>query len=330
MKIIVTGGAGFIGSHLVEELVSRSYDVIVLDNFSTGTLKNLNNVINKIQVVECDLSKKESWIQHFSEVDLGFHLAALADIVPSIEKPLEYFQSNVMGTLNVLESSRKFNIKKIIYSASSSCYGIPEDLPTSETSKIMPQYPYALTKYLGEQLVLHWNNVYKLQAISLRFFNVFGTRSRTSGAYGAVFGVFIAQKIANRPLTVVGDGTQSRDFIYVSDVIEAMICAANTNISGEIINIGSGLPHTVNDIVKFLNSKSINIPKRPAEPDCTWSDISKAKKMLGWKPKISFKHGIQKLLKNIDYWKSAPLWNEKSIEEATKSWFKHLGHQNEK
>ena len=330
MKVIVTGGAGFIGSHLVEKLVLDSNEVIVLDNFSTGRLENLNNVKNKIKVINCDLSEKESWTEHFSEVELVFHLAALADIIPSIENPSEYYHSNVTATLNVLESSRKFNIKKFIYSASSSCYGIPDKYPTSESAKIMPQYPYALTKYLGEQLVLHWNKIYKIPTISLRFFNVYGTRSRTSGAYGAVFGVFLSQKIANKPLTVVGDGTQTRDFIYVSDIVSALIQAAHTNASEEIINIGSGLTYTINDVVKLLNSKSINISKRPGEPDCTWADISKAKKILKWEPKISLKEGINKLIENIDYWKDAPLWDEKSIEKATKLWFQHLGIKNEK
>ena len=324
MKIIVTGGAGFIGSHLVEELVSRSYDVIVLDNFSTGTLKNLNNVINKIQVVECDVSKKESWMQHFSGVDLVFHLAALADIVPSIEKPLEYFQSNVMGTLNVLESSRKFDVKKIIYSASSSCYGIPDKYPTNESAEIRPQYPYALTKNLGEQLVMHWCQLYNLPAVSLRFFNVYGPRARTSGTYGAVFGVFLAQKLANKPYTVVGDGCQTRDFTFVSDIVNAIVVAAESNLSGEIINIGSNNTYSINQLVELLGGDVTFIPKRPGEPDCTWADITKAKKLLNWKPLVGLESGVEILLNNLDYWKDAPIWDQKSIAKATEKWFEYL------
>jgi UDP-glucose 4-epimerase len=264
-------------------------------------------------------------MQHFSGVDLVFHLAALADIVPSIEKPLEYFQSNVMGTLNVLESSRKFGIKKIIYSASSSCYGIPEDLPTSETSKIMPQYPYALTKYLGEQLVLHWNNVYKLQAISLRFFNVFGTRSRTSGAYGAVFGVFLAQKLNGKPFTVVGDGDQTRDFTYVTDVADAFISAAESDLSGEAFNVGSGNHYSVNQLIALLGGDVVNIPRRPGEPDCTFADVSKISRMLGWKAKVSLKEGVQQMLDRLEDWRDAPVWNPETIQQATSKWFQYLG-----
>ena len=330
MKIIVTGGAGFIGSHLVEKLVNQGHDVIVLDNFSTGNIENISFLKNKIQIITCDLSEQKSWIKLFSKVDIVFHLAALADIVPSIENPSAYFKSNVTATLNILESSIRYNVKKIVYSASSSCYGIPKEYPTSEKAIINPQYPYALTKYLGEQLVLHWNKVYNLQTVSLRLFNVYGTRSRTSGTYGAVFGVFLKQKIANKPLTVVGDGNQLRDFIYVSDIVDAFISAANIKINGEILNIGSGKTHSINKIVKLLNSKSINIPKRPGEPDRTWANITKAKKVLDWKPKISLEEGIAKMIENIDYWKNAPLWDEKSIEKATKSWFKYLGHQSEK
>tara|TARA_Y100000590_G_C15746799_1_gene1022414 strand:- start:6712 stop:7704 length:993 start_codon:yes stop_codon:yes gene_type:complete len=330
MKIIVTGGAGFIGSHLVEKLVDEGHNIIVLDNLSTGNIENIHHLKNKIQLVKCDLSEKNNWIDYFSEIDIVFHLAALADIVPSIENPYAYFKSNVTATLNILEAATKYNIKKIIYSASSSCYGIPVEYPTSENAIINPQYPYALTKYLGEQLVMHWNKVYNLQSISLRLFNVYGTRSRTSGSYGAVFGVFLAQKIANKPLTVVGDGNQLRDFIYVSDTVDAFISAAKSNLSAEIINIGSGETNSVNEIVKFLNSKSINIPKRPGEPDRTWASITKAKKILNWKPKIKLEQGIVKMIENIDYWKNAPLWDEKSIEKATKSWFKYLGHQSEK
>ena len=330
MKIIVTGGAGFIGSHLVEKLVNQGHDVIVLDNFSTGNIENISFLKNKIQIITCDLSEQKSWIKLFSKVYIVFHLAALADIVPSIENPSAYFKSNVTATLNILESSIRYNVKKIVYSASSSCYGIPKEYPTSEKAIINPQYPYALTKYLGEQLVLHWNKVYNLQTVSLRLFNVYGTRSRTSGTYGAVFGVFLKQKIANKPLTVVGDGNQLRDFIYVSDIVDAFISAANIKINGEILNIGSGNAHSINKIVKLLNSKSINIPKRPGEPDRTWANITKAKKVLDWKPKISLEEGIAKMIENIDYWKNAPLWDEKSIEKATKSWFKYLGHQSEK
>ena len=323
-SVLVTGGAGFIGSHLIDALLNQGYEVIVLDNFSTGQPQNLKHIQDQITIVECNLAIEGKWEKYFKNVDWVFHLAALADIVPSIEKPDDYFHSNVNGTFNVLEACKKHNVKKIVYSASSSCYGIPDDFPTKETAEIRPQYPYALTKYLGEQLVMHWTQVFQLPAISLRFFNVYGPRSRTSGTYGAVFGVFLAQKIAGKPFTVVGDGKQTRDFTFVSDVVDAIISAAESEISGEIINIGSENTYSVNHLVELLGGNKVHIPKRPGEPDCIWADITKAKSMLNWSPKVSLEEGVGILLENIDYWREAPVWEEDSIAKATEKWFEYL------
>jgi len=321
---LITGGAGFIGSHLVDALIQRDQDVIVLDNFSTGRPQNLAHIVDKIQLIECDISQTGEWQDYFKGVDRVYHLAALADIVPSIEKPDHYYQSNVNGTFNVLEACRKHGVKKVVYSASSSCYGIPDEYPTKETAEIRPQYPYALTKYLGEQIIMHWCQVYNLPAISLRFFNVYGPRSRTSGTYGAVFGVFLAQKLACKPFTVVGDGTQTRDFTFVSDIVAAIIAATESDLSGEIINIGSDNTYSVNRLVALLGGDVVHIPKRPSEPDCTWADISKAKQLLNWQPKVGLEEGVGILLDNIDYWQQAPVWDEKSIAKATEKWFKYL------
>ncbi|APH42024.1 SDR family oxidoreductase [Leptospira interrogans] len=328
MKALVTGGAGFIGSHLVDLLLENQFEVTVLDNFSTGRAFNLNHVKEKIDLVECDLSIQEDWIKKFQSVDYVFHLAALADIVPSIQNPEGYFQSNVTGTLNVLQASRHYGVKRFVYAASSSCYGIPELYPTPETSPILPQYPYALTKRMGEELVMHWAQVYKFPALSLRFFNVYGPRSRTSGTYGAVFGVFLAQKLAGKPFTVVGDGKQTRDFTYVQDVAEAVFAAAQSDKVGEIYNVGSGATISVNRIVELLKGEVTYIPKRPGEPDSTFADIAKIKKDLKWSPKISIETGIGELLKNIDYWREAPVWTPDKIEKATSDWFKYLGGSN--
>lgn len=323
-KIIISGGAGFIGSHLVDAVLEKRYEIIVLDNFSTGRPQNLDHVASEIQLVKCDISKPGQWQDLFKNIHYVFHLAALADIVPSIENPNSYYQSNVNGTFNVLEACRKFGVKKIVYSASSSCYGIPDEYPTNEMAEIRPQYPYALTKYLGEQLVMHWCQLYEIPAISQRFFNVYGPRSRTSGTYGAVFGVFLAQKLVGKPFTVVGDGTQTRDFTFVSDVVEAIIAAAENDVSGEIINIGSDNTYSVNRLVELLGGDVVHIPKRPGEPDCTWADVSKAKRLLNWQPKVSLEEGVAILLDNIDYWHEAPVWDEKSIAVATEKWFEYL------
>ena len=325
MKSLVTGGAGFIGSHLVDALLTKGDEVTVLDNFSTGRRENLNHIEDEVELVEADLSLYGTWTKYFKGVDRVFHLAALADIVPSIENPDTYYQANVTGTFNVMKACKKFNVGKVVYSASSSCYGIPDVVPTPESAEIRPQYPYALTKFLGEQIVLHWSNVYQVPSISTRLFNVYGPRSRTSGTYGAVFGVFLAQKLNKKPFTVVGDGTQTRDFTYVEDVTSALLTASESNLKGEIINIGSDNTYSVNRVVELLEGEVIYIPKRPGEPDCTWADISKAKKLLKWFPTVSIEQGIKNLLDNIDYWSEAPVWDPDSISIATKKWFEYLG-----
>ena len=324
IRVIVTGGAGFIGSHLIDGLLNLGCEIIVLDNFSTGRKENIVHVKNKIKIVECDLSIKGGWIEEFNNIDWVFHLSSLADIVPSIQNPEGYFCSNVDATFYVLEAARHANVERFIYSASSSCYGIPGKYPTPEESDIRPQYPYALAKRMGEELVEHWAQLYNFPAISLRFFNVYGTRSRTSGTYGAVFGVFLAQKLANKPYTVVGDGNQTRDFTYVTDIVSALIFAAESNLSNKIYNVGSDTTVSINKIVELLGGNKVNIPKRPGEPDCTYADISKIKDELGWCPTISIEEGVDKILKNIDYWKEATVWNPASISEATEDWFKYL------
>jgi len=327
MKALVTGGAGFIGSHLCELLSHQGHEVVIVDNMLSGSLENLASIIEseKVSVHQVDIRDGKKLKPCFEGIDWVFHLAGLADIVPSIEHPDAYYSTNVTGTFEVLEACRAYGIKKIVYAASSSCYGIPDVYPTSETSPIKPQYPYALTKHLGEELILHWGQVYNIPAISLRLFNVYGIRSRTTGAYGAVFGVFLAQKLAGEPLTVVGDGTQTRDFTYVTDVANAFLTAAESDVAGKVMNVGSGGHYSVNQIVELLESEYVNIPKRPGEPECTFADMTELTQTLGWKPKVSFADGVKIMLKNIENWREAPVWNADSIAQATASWFKYLG-----
>ena len=322
---IVTGGAGFIGSHLVDALLAENISVRVIDNYSTGRPENLAHVAGQVELVEADFAKSGSWQKLFQDTDWVFHLGALADIVPSIQRPADYFQANVDGTFNVLEAAKNAGVKRFVYAASSSCYGIPDKYPTSEAAEISPQYPYALTKRLGEELVMHWAQLYNLPAIALRLFNVYGPRSRTSGTYGAVLGVFLAQKLANKPFTVVGDGTQTRDFTYVTDVANAFLTAAQSSVCEEIFNVGSGETVSVNRLVELLGGEVTYIPKRPGEPDCTYADIAKIRRDLKWQPKIDIKQGVDNVLANIDYWKSAPVWTPATIATATEDWFKYLG-----
>lgn len=329
---VITGGAGFIGSHLADRLLTEPGRVVrVIDNFAVGSRRNLARHLDnpRLQLIEADVADRQCLEDAFDGAQRVFHLAALADIVPSIEVPEAYFRANVDGTFNVLQEARKANVRRFIYAASSSCYGIPDLLPTPETAEIRPQYPYALTKYLGEQLVLHWARVYKLPALSLRFFNVFGPRARTSGTYGAVFGVFLAQLKAGKPLTVVGDGQQTRDFTFVSDVIDALMAAAASEISGKVYNVGSGGHYSVNHLVALLGAKDIvHVPKRPAEPDCTWADIGSIRGELGWSPRMRFEQGVKVMLENIDNWDDAPVWTPQTIADATRDWFKFLGATN--
>jgi UDP-glucose 4-epimerase len=330
MRALVTGGAGFIGSHICQELLSMGHQVIAIDNLANGRIENFKEFGNtkNFEFHKIDILDRDGLAPFFKGIDWVFHMAGLADIVPSIEKPELYFDVNVKGTLNVLEAAKDSGVKKLIYAASSSSYGIPETFPTPETAPIAPQYPYALTKHLGEELVLHWSQTYKLPTVSLRLFNVYGPRSRTSGTYGAVFGVFLAQKLNNKPYTVVGDGNQTRDFTFVTDVANAFILAAESDLSGEFFNVGSGNTYSVNRLVELLGGEVEYIPKRPGEPDCTFADVSKIERLLGWKAKVSLEKGVQKMIEKIENWKTAPVWNSDSIQDATASWFKFLGDGN--
>lgn len=326
---VVTGGAGFIGSHIVDRLLADGHRVTVIDNFITGRPENLDHQKGhpNLSLIEADVTDKDAIASYFKDVDWVFHLAAVADIVPSIQHPDRYFHSNVDGTFNVIELCRYNGVKRFVYAASSSCYGIPDEYPTTENAEIRTEYPYALTKYLAERLVLHWGKVYNLPVVSLRFFNVYGPRSRTSGTYGAVFGVFLSQKLHGKPFTIVGDGTQTRDFTFVTDVVNACVMAAQSDLTNEVMNVGSGGTYSVNRLIDLIreDEEIIHIPKRPGEPDCTFADISKIRNLLGWEPEVSFEEGVKIMIKNIDYWRKAPVWTPETIADATKDWFKYLG-----
>ena len=328
MLDLVTGGAGFIGSHLVDRLLAEGRRVRVLDNFVVGRRTNLAGHAGNpaLEIIEADIADKPAVVAACAGVARIFHLAARADVVPSIQDPEAYFRANVDGTFAVLEGARRHGARRIVYVASSSCYGIPEVYPTPETTAADARYPYALTKYLGEQLAMHWADIYNLPCASVRFFNVYGPRARTSGTYGAVSGVFLAQMLANKPLTVVGDGEQTRDFTFVSDAVDALITVANSDKVGEIYNVGSGAPVSVNELIRLLGAPStVHIPKRPGEPDCTWADITKIRSELGWEPKIHISEGVKVMLENMDYWRDAPVWTVSKIADATADWFKYLG-----
>ena len=321
---IVTGGAGFIGSHMVDLLIENGFEVRVIDSLVGGREENLSHHHSDPLVLDRrDIRSFAPGDALFKVAKYVFHFAGIGDIVPSIEQPLEYMSTNVQGTVHMLECARHAGVEKFVYAASSSCYGLAQ-VPTREDHPLAPQYPYALSKYQGEQACFHWHLVYRLPVNSIRIFNAYGTRSRTSGAYGAVFGVFLKQKLEGKPFTVVGDGTQSRDFLYATDVARAFFLAATAERVGEIYNLGAGNPQSVNRLVELLGGPVMHIPKRPGEPDSTWADISKIKAQLGWAQQVTFEEGVRRILDNIEYWRNAPLWDPDTIAKATKTWFATL------
>lgn len=322
---LVTGGAGFIGSHMVDILVDAGYKVRIIDNLIGGREANIAHhaTSQDVDFINADICNIDPTDIAFSDVSAVYHFAGVGDIVPSIERPIDYMNINVQGTVRMLEAARFAKVRKFVYAASSSCYGLA-DTPTTEAHKIDPQYPYALSKYQGEQAAFHWHRVYGLPVNSIRIFNAYGTRVRTTGAYGAVFGVFFKQKLAGKPFTVVGDGQQSRDFLYVTDVARAFLAAGETHLEGEIWNLGAGNPQTILRLVDLIGGDIEYLPKRPGEPDCTWADIRKITSQLDWTPTVSFDVGVSMMIENIENWQDAPLWDKNSIKDATETWFRYM------
>ena len=299
LKSVITGGAGFIGSNLTDHLVRIGHKVVVLDNFVSGKKSNLSHHKKKdVKIIKDDISNSKNLEKYFKGADYIFHLAALAEVIPSIKNPKKYFKNNVIGTLKVVEAAKKVNIKKLIYAASSSCYGNPKKFPTSEKDKINLNNPYAATKFIGEEIIRKYADMFKMPNISFRFFNVYGPRLNVSGQYTAVIGNFLSQKKNNIPLTIVGNGKQTRDFIHVDDLVSAFIKVIKSRYVKKIYNIGSGKRTSINTIASIFNGKKKFIPIRPGEPKDSLANISKLKKDINWNPKISIESGIKQLLSN--------------------------------
>ncbi|MBA7711915.1 UDP-N-acetylglucosamine 4-epimerase [subsurface metagenome] len=296
-KIIVTGGAGFIGSNLTDALIEKGHDVLIIDNLTTGKRENINP---KAKFFEADLRNFNEIRPLFEGVDFVFHEAALPRIPLSIEKPIETNDINIKGTLNALVAAKEAGVKKFIYASSSSALGGTAELPMKEDASCNPLNPYALQKYVGELYCKIFFDIYKLPTVSLRYFNVYGPRQPRVGAYTPVIGIFLTQKKEGKPLTITGDGEQTRDFSYVSDVVRANILAMESDRigQGEVINIGAGKKHSVNEIAEMVGGESTHIPLRPGEMRDTLADTSKAKELLGWQPEVALEEGIKKLLEN--------------------------------
>ncbi|OHA59687.1 MAG: hypothetical protein A2589_02420 [Candidatus Vogelbacteria bacterium RIFOXYD1_FULL_46_19] len=295
MKVLVTGGAGFIGSHLTDKLCDLGHSVQVLDNLVGGKVGNVNKKAVLHQVDICNLG---AILPLFEGVDYVFHLAALPRVAYSIEHPAESNETNVTGTVNVLIAAKEAKVKKVIYSASSSAYGDQPVLPLEESMPANPKSPYGLQKYIGEMYARVFNNVYGLPTVCLRYFNVYGPRYSAEGAYALVIGKFLEQRHRGEPMTITGDGSQSRDFTHVYDVVRANILAMEkTEVAGgEVFNIGSGCNMTIKEIAELVGGPVEYVPAR-LEPKDTLADNSKAKTYLDWQPTISIEEGIKELKK---------------------------------
>ena len=294
-RAVVVGGAGFIGSNLTDALIEQGWDVDVIDNLSGGKRENINSQAN---FHELDIRSYESIAPVMVGADVVFHLAALPRVQYSIDFPAETHDVNVNGTLNVFLAAKEGGVKKVVYSASSSAYGDQPVLPLHEDMKPAPLSPYGLHKYVGEHYARVFNEVYNLPTVSLRYFNVYGPRLSADGAYALVMGVFLSRKKAGLPLSITGDGEQTRDFTHVRDVVRANILAAlSENVGkGEAINIGAGNNVTMNELAKLFGGPVVHIPAR-AETRHTLADNTKARELLGWTPEVELEDGVAELLR---------------------------------
>jgi UDP-glucose 4-epimerase len=283
MSVLVTGGAGFIGSNLVDSLIEKGYDVTVWDNFSTGSFENINPSAHFYKINLEDV-EPEAILQRFETI---FHLGALARIQPSFKKPIETHDANVTGTIKVLEVARKCKAK-VVYAGSSSFY---HDIYAN---------PYTFTKWIGEEYCKLYNEVYNVPVAIARFFNVYGFRHLAEGPYATVVAIFEEQKKNNKALTVTSDGEQRRDFTNVDDIVDGLIKMSKDDWNGEIFNLGTGRNHSINELAELFNPKSIEyIPKRPGEADVTLADISFTQEKLSWKPLVSIEDYIKDFISSL-------------------------------
>ena len=300
MKYVVVGGAGFIGSNIVDKLVEQNHEVVIIDNLSTGKMENVNP---KASIEYLDISNTKecpSMVEIMSGADSVFLLAAKARVQPSIENPVEYEMNNTIGTLNVLKCASDAGVRRVVYSASSSAYGNTEKLPSVESDPVNPLSPYGAQKYYGEVMCKMFSEVYGLETVSLRYFNIYGERQNVGGAYAMVIGIFVDQLLNGKPMTIRGDGEQRRDFTYVGDVVNANILASQSeNVgNGEVINIGNGDNRSINDIADMIGGDRVNVDP-VIEPKATLANNSKAEELLGWKPTQNIEDWIPKYKKEM-------------------------------
>lgn len=292
-KAVVVGGAGFIGSHVTDALIEEGYEVAVIDDLSAGKKEHVNE---KAALHVLDMRDQAAIEPIFKDVDVVFHLAAKPRVQYSIEHPDETNNINIGGTVSVLMSAQKNNVRRVVYSASSSAYGNQETLPLTEDMKPDPLSPYGLQKYVGELYMKLFSGVYGLETVSLRYFNVYGPRLDPEGQYALVIGKFLKQSKAGEPMTVYGDGENTRDYTHVKDIVNGNIRAAmSDNVGkGEVLNLGAGRQVTVNELTQLIGGSVTHLEPR-LEPKYTLADTTRAKTLLGWEPTISIEEGIAEL-----------------------------------
>jgi nucleoside-diphosphate-sugar epimerase len=302
MKYVVVGGAGFIGSNIVDKLVEQNHEVVIIDNLSTGKMENINPkaTLCKVNIDDTDTETIECLVNCMKGTDTVFLLAAKARVQPSIENPVEYETNNTIGTLNVLKCASDAGVRRVVYSASSSAYGNTEKLPSVESDPVNPLSPYGAQKYYGEVMCKMFSEVYGLETVSLRYFNIYGERQNVGGAYAMVIGIFVDQLLNGKPMTIRGDGEQRRDFTYVGDVVNANILASQSEKvgNGEVINIGNGDNRSINEIADMIGGDKVNVDP-VIEPPETLADNSLAEELLGWKPKGNIDTWIPKYKKEM-------------------------------
>ncbi|MGH0034796.1 MAG: NAD-dependent epimerase/dehydratase family protein [Myxococcota bacterium] len=317
MKALVTGGAGFIGSHLALRLLEGGHQAVVVDDLSAGRVDHLDRALERygflLRIV--DLLDADALSDCFTGVDWVFHLAGYGDAREARRRPKRALEAHVQATLQVLECARHFRAKAFVYAASATCYGLDAPVPTPEIAPTSPCDPLAITKHLGEQLVLDWSRLYDLPAMSLRLFDVYGARAPLTPRWGPVASVFLAQRASGAPLTVAGDGAQTRDFVHVDDVTRAMILAAQQPQPGEVFNIGSGVGTSITRLAELVGGPWVSVPARPGDVRQRTADVRRAHERLDWRAEIDIEEGIQRLLHDLDAWRNAPVWTPEFVTE---------------
>jgi UDP-glucose 4-epimerase len=294
--VLVTGGAGFIGSHLVNALIDRGFRVRVVDNFTTGERSQVNE---RAELFEADIRDLQTTRLAFAGVDCVFHVAALPRVPLSIEKPVETHLVNVVGTLNTLIAARDAGVRRLVYSGSSSAYGDQSQLPFREDMRPNPLNPYALQKLTGEYYTRLFHRLFLLDTLTLRYFNVFGPRMAHKGAYVTVISVFLRARRECKTLTIHGDGEQTRDFTHVYDVVRANLLAMDCRTAdGRTINVGAGRNISINRVAELVGGPRVNLPPRAGDARHTLADNSEAQRTLGWRPEIEFEDGLGELIRN--------------------------------